>query len=392
LLAFIKRLFGKLGIDGSTADDSLPSESISGNGKQSTEGSDLGAVHHPPQTANRAAESGTDELNSNELSDQDVRDTLVAFDENLLEKARTQWQFGDWESLAYIDRVTLQHHPERAKLALLAAAGRLQIGQADQASPFIRLALDWGCSPKLVAQILCSGVYNSLGCAAGLAGRQDKAELSFGKAVALGAGGADVALLKTARVNQQLKRIKIPALEVDSFSVNASGTLGRRSDSPVQPNLQDVDFFDVPDDIRKAFIAGRWAYLAKLDNADVVTRENKALLIAYAALGYQQLDDQSNIDRCTRLALEWGFPRDALKRVLGSGIRNTLAIAQVLSDDFKAAAENFVASLKLDDREPKPFDVLSRMRQQLKSVKEVDQEKCVEELSKYIQELDVTKN
>ena len=51
---------------------------------------------------------------------------LVPYDETLLERARVQWQFGDWDSLAALDRVTLQHHPERGRLALLAAAGYLQ--------------------------------------------------------------------------------------------------------------------------------------------------------------------------------------------------------------------------------------------------------------------------
>ncbi|MGI9210908.1 MAG: hypothetical protein ACR2HF_00380, partial [Methylococcaceae bacterium] len=31
----------------------------------------------------------------------------VAYDEYLLEKSRTQWQFGDWNSLAKLDRETL---------------------------------------------------------------------------------------------------------------------------------------------------------------------------------------------------------------------------------------------------------------------------------------------
>ncbi len=43
----------------------------------------------------------------------------VPYDENLLERARTQWQFGDWASLMKLERDTLQHHPDRAKLALL---------------------------------------------------------------------------------------------------------------------------------------------------------------------------------------------------------------------------------------------------------------------------------
>lgn len=47
---------------------------------------------------------------------------LVPYDEKLLKRSRTQWKFGDWASLAALNRETLQHHPDRAKLALLAAA------------------------------------------------------------------------------------------------------------------------------------------------------------------------------------------------------------------------------------------------------------------------------
>jgi hypothetical protein len=90
----------------------------------------------------------------------------VPYDENLLEKSRTQWQFGDWESLAKLERDTLRHHPDRAKLALLAAAGHLQTDHPAQARQYIRLAQDWGCSKKLVTRILAAGVHNSLGRAA----------------------------------------------------------------------------------------------------------------------------------------------------------------------------------------------------------------------------------
>jgi hypothetical protein len=37
----------------------------------------------------------------------DAHAHLVPFDENLLERSRTQWQFGDWASLATLDRDTL---------------------------------------------------------------------------------------------------------------------------------------------------------------------------------------------------------------------------------------------------------------------------------------------
>ena len=55
----------------------------------------------------------------------DSRAKNLPCDENLLERARTQWQFGDWNSFAQLDRDTLQHHPDRAKLAPpLMQAGR----------------------------------------------------------------------------------------------------------------------------------------------------------------------------------------------------------------------------------------------------------------------------
>lgn len=56
-------------------------------------------------------------------ADEDA-DRPIPYDEALLDRARTQWQFGDWESLAAITQQPLQHHPERAKLALMAAAWR----------------------------------------------------------------------------------------------------------------------------------------------------------------------------------------------------------------------------------------------------------------------------
>ncbi len=72
----------------------------------------------------------------------------------LLERSSTQWQFGDWDSLAKLERDTLQHLPDRAKLALLAAAGHLQLGNDQAAFQCTRMAQDWGCSKKLISQIL----------------------------------------------------------------------------------------------------------------------------------------------------------------------------------------------------------------------------------------------
>lgn len=134
--------------------------------------------------------------------------TIVPYDEHLLERARTQWQFGDWQSLAAIGRDNLEHHPDRAKLVLLVAVGRLQIGASDEARQLLQLAQDWGCSRRLIAQTLISGTYNSLGRAA-IAGHQENRALShFSQAVALGAPGSDTKLLTQARVMTQCKNME----------------------------------------------------------------------------------------------------------------------------------------------------------------------------------------
>lgn len=132
---------------------------------------------------------------------------LVPYDVHLLERSRTQWQFGDWQGLAQIDRAALQHHPDRAKLAMLAAAGRLQTGQNAEARQFVRLANDWGVSRKLISQILVAGVYNSLGRAAAIGNQQHRALQFFEKAISIGMPGGEVALLVRARSDEQSRQI-----------------------------------------------------------------------------------------------------------------------------------------------------------------------------------------
>lgn len=141
---------------------------------------------------------------------------FVPYDENLLERSRTQWQFGDWESLAALNRETLQHHPDRAKLALLAAAGKMQKNQMAEARKLIQLAQDWGVSRKLVTQILASGVHNSLACMFSLSGQQSRAIQHFESAIAIGAPGVDGKLVGRARMNEQLQRLNHSAgIEAD---------------------------------------------------------------------------------------------------------------------------------------------------------------------------------
>lgn len=138
---------------------------------------------------------------------------VVPYDENLLERARTQWQFGDWQSLTRLDRDTMQHHPDRAKLALLAAAGQLQAGGLGLARQFIRLAQDWGCSSKLLVQILAAGVHNSLGRAAAHEGSYARAYTHFEKAIRLGSPGSATRLLAQARAGEQFAQLGLKPSE-----------------------------------------------------------------------------------------------------------------------------------------------------------------------------------
>lgn len=136
-----------------------------------------------------------------------VTGQMAPYDENLLERARTQWQFGDWESLAKLERDTLQQHPDRAKLALLAAAGHLQKGDTQTARQFTWLAQDWGCSKKLVSQILIAGVHNSLGCAAAASGQDQRAIQHFKLAISVVMPHSDVLLLGQTRMIRETAKL-----------------------------------------------------------------------------------------------------------------------------------------------------------------------------------------
>lgn len=162
---------------------------------------------HSPEPENAEISRSTvkiDEIHS-EITES-IDSHPVPYDETLLERVRTQWQFGDWQSLAQLNRDTLQHHPDRAKLALLAAAGLLQIGNNNEAKKFIRFAQDWGISKKLISQILIAGVHNSIGRAAAICD-QRHALKHFETAIAIGTPGVELRLLAQSRRNEQINQL-----------------------------------------------------------------------------------------------------------------------------------------------------------------------------------------
>ncbi|KGB83244.1 hypothetical protein JT55_02715 [Rhodovulum sp. NI22] len=102
----------------------------------------------------------------------------------LFDIARQAWSRADWPALAALASHPLEDEPERMRLALLIAAGLAQTGSPEGARRHAKLALDWGGSPQLLAQVLISGTYNSLGRAALVLGQETEAAQYFEAALA----------------------------------------------------------------------------------------------------------------------------------------------------------------------------------------------------------------
>lgn len=93
-----------------------------------------------------------------------------------LDRARIQWLMGDWDELAKIDLEQIEHHPDRAKLALLAAVGQIRIGDRIRGKSCLDTARRLGCSKELIAAVLLTGVHAAIGSAFALAGKADQTE------------------------------------------------------------------------------------------------------------------------------------------------------------------------------------------------------------------------
>ncbi len=137
--------------------------------------------------------------------------------------------------------------------------------------------------------------------------------------------------------------------------------------------------------LKKAWIQGRWEYLAKLDNSDLLIYENRVQMVLMALCGHQQLEDQDGVNRCSRLALAWGVHAEELQKHLGAGIRNTLGISDVMRGEMQKAVLNFSESLKIfDGNQIEKIDIEERIFNQIKKIKNIDFENSMAEIKKYI--------
>ena len=141
-----------------------------------------------------------------EISVTEMNDQTSGNDDLSLAQAKTHWLSGEWHRLVVLNADSFQTHPDRDRLALLVAGAHQQLGNHEQARKYSRMALDWGCPSRTVAQVLIAGVHNTLARAASL--KQDKKRTSrhFEAAVAA-IGTRDVALASHACSVREMTRM-----------------------------------------------------------------------------------------------------------------------------------------------------------------------------------------
>lgn len=126
------------------------------------------------------------------------------YDDGLLDRARGLWRRGDWAALAALDGPEVAGHPERARLALLVAAGHQALGDTAAARQWSRLARQWGCSREQLAAVLVAGVCNTLGRAAAALGQRERTLAMFERALDIGLPGASSRMALHDRIEHQL--------------------------------------------------------------------------------------------------------------------------------------------------------------------------------------------
>ena len=157
-----------------------------------------GATQHPPsdlRTDSKAHVAPLDEAFGSATAAGEV----IPYDDNLLDACRTRWQLANWKRLAESYTGTLQHHPHRARIALLLAAAHFQLGNTQQAQRLLQLALDWGASRRQAVQMVLSGIHHSLAEAHVHLGHTDKARSHWRQSLKHGGVPGDLELLARLR-------------------------------------------------------------------------------------------------------------------------------------------------------------------------------------------------
>jgi hypothetical protein len=203
------------------SDDTTPADHLGGTGASGTQ------RRIKKRSKKRAQPSQSKPVSSIEfVADEEVQPTSyrhvehseapsptqewVAFNQGLFEQAREMWIAGDWGALRRISEPVLEHHPERARLALIVASAHAQENDMAAARRFVARAREWGCDRRLMSRVLISGVYNSLGRAAAMmGGASDRALRHFECALATAMPGRNVRPLVQGRSVRQLSHLEL---------------------------------------------------------------------------------------------------------------------------------------------------------------------------------------
>lgn len=165
--------------------------------------------------------------NDDDIGSKGQRGDAWAYDGNLLKDSGQQFRMGEWQVLAKMPVESLKEHPDRAKLALLAAAGLIQSGKVTEARRFVSMAREWGCQKDLISRVLISSVHHSLGRAGLLAGHQERAQRHFEEALSVAQLGSDYRhyakaryVLETARLGKLPDAVKLMDGELKSLQTS----------------------------------------------------------------------------------------------------------------------------------------------------------------------------
>lgn len=255
------------------------------------------------------------------------RTSQAGHDGELLARARRQWQLGDWDSLAELNPDTLQEHPDRANLALLAATAHAQLGNMARSRQLAEQSLDWGQPKRLVGRFLIAGVHDSLGRAIALRENTQRALEHFEKALHTGTPEADPSVLAPIRAANQVRKRRAMA---PAGNDEADRALDDYADRLVQTCLNNADLYAATDQVfddKSLPSEIHSLFLLKLAE-NFASRNDKLIATHYLRQGRHYFDDAPAATqiRLLNLLVRIGRVDDAADIVMNRALQGLPAV------------------------------------------------------------------
>ena len=102
-----------------------------------------------------------------------------------LSSAKLYWLMGEWDKLSAFNIGVVKKSQEHANLVLLAGSACQHLGYYEKAKSFFNMAMSWGCSTDVVAKVLISDVFYTLGGIAALCGYKEDSKKFYKESVEL---------------------------------------------------------------------------------------------------------------------------------------------------------------------------------------------------------------